>query len=134
MITLPRGLLPLLAFTLAAPGCVRRTITITSEPSGAIVWLNDREVGRTPVDVEFVYYGEYAVRLVKDGYEPMLTSGHAKAPVWDMAGPDLFAEVMPAELRSRVRWHYSLEPTVEDRPGLVDRAEGLRAEVQPDEE
>ncbi len=42
---------------LFAAGCVQRTITITSDPPGALVWLNDREIGRTPLDVNFVYYG-----------------------------------------------------------------------------
>ncbi|MFB3120043.1 MAG: PEGA domain-containing protein [Stenotrophomonas maltophilia] len=36
---------------------------ITSEPPGALVWLNDREIGRTPVDVDFEFYGRYDVRL-----------------------------------------------------------------------
>src|SRR5689334_12153842 len=63
-----------------ASGCVRRTLSITSDPPGALLWLNGREVGRTPVDVDFIYYGVYDVQLVKDGYEPLLSSGHADAP------------------------------------------------------
>ena len=59
-------------------GCVKRTIMVTSDPEGALVWLNEREVGRTPVEVEFLYYGTYDVRLVKDGYEPLLTKGEAE--------------------------------------------------------
>lgn len=48
-------------------GCVRRTITITSEPSGALVHLNDTEIGRTPVTVGFTHYGVYDVRLSHEG-------------------------------------------------------------------
>jgi hypothetical protein len=44
-------------------GCVERTISITSEPEGALVYLNDEEVGRTPVSVPFTFYGVYDVRL-----------------------------------------------------------------------
>jgi len=35
----------LLCLTMAAQGCVRRVIDITSDPPGARVWVNDREVG-----------------------------------------------------------------------------------------
>ena len=57
--------------------CVRRTIEITSEPEGALVWLNDREVGRTPCSIEFTHYGRYDVRLRRDGFEPISGFGDA---------------------------------------------------------
>ena len=47
-----------IAFALAAAvslpgltGCVQRTITVNSDPQGALVYLNDIEIGRTPVTV-----------------------------------------------------------------------------------
>ena len=115
-------------------GCVRRTITITSTPPGALVWLNDREVGRTPVDVDFTHYGTYDVRLVHDGYEPLLTVGKASPPWWDNVGPDFVAELIPAEVNARVDWHYDLEPLNDDPEALVDRARELRstAIVEPE--
>ena len=119
-----------------AGGCVKRTLQITSDPVGALVWVNDREIGRTPLELEFVYYGTYDVRLVKEGYESLLTTGDAKAPVWDFVGPDFVAELLPVELESRIEWHYTLDPrpgTPEaERAGLVDRASGLRAELAAD--
>ena len=110
----------------SAAGCVRRTLTITTEPSGALLWLNDREVGRTPVEVDFDYYGTYDVRLERDGYEPMMTSGKADAPWWDTVVLDLFAEAVPGTLKSHVRWHYVMQPVDEDRERLIDRARRLR--------
>src|SRR6202000_2421377 len=44
-------------------GCVERKITIGSAPAGAIVTLNDEEVGRTPVTVPFTWYGDYDIVL-----------------------------------------------------------------------
>ncbi len=107
-------------------GCVRRTISISSDPSGAMVWLNDREVGRTPVEVDFDHYGTYDVRLERDGYEPMMTSGKANAPWWDTVVLDLLAEAVPGTLTSRVEWHYVMQPVDDDRDGLIDRARQLR--------
>ena len=111
------------------PGCVQRTITITSDPPGALVWLNDREIGRTPLDVDFVYYGIYDVRLVREGYEPVMTSGKAKAPWWETIGLDLLAELAPMDLKSHVEWHYELEPLDDDLGALEQRARDLRSRV-----
>ena len=36
------------ATALLGTGCVERTIRVTSEPAGARVWLNDRDIGVTP--------------------------------------------------------------------------------------
>lgn len=119
------GLLLVVAFG-AASGCVRRTVTITTEPPGALVWLNDREVGRSPIEIDFDYYGTYDVRLERDGYEPMMTSGHASAPLWETVGLDLLAELTPITLRARIAWHYVLEPLDDDRETLVERARDLR--------
>ena len=112
------------------PGCVRRTITITSDPPGALVWLNDREVGRTPLDVDFLHYGDYDVRLVADGYEPLTTSGLAKPPWWDNVPLDLGAELLPTRLEHHVTWHYELDPLDEDVAALRERAEAMRAATQ----
>lgn len=110
-------------------GCVQRTISISSEPPGAMVWLNDREVGRTPVDVDFDYYGTYDVRLEHKDYEPLATSAKADAPWWDNVGIDLVVELVPATVHSRVEWHYVLEPVTDDRSALVQRAGELRSRL-----
>lgn len=105
-------------------GCVRRTIDITSEPSGAMVTLNDRQVGRTPVAVDFTYYGTYDVRLSLDGHEPLVTSAEATPPIWDNVPLDFVAEALPSRLDSVVTWHFVLEPERND--GLLERAEEFR--------
>lgn len=109
-------------------GCVRRTISVTTTPPGAIVFLNDLEVGRTPCDVEFVHYGVYDLRLRLEGYEPVVGSGRADAPVWDFIGADFFAEIAPAQLESRVEWHFDLEPSTRDAAALRERAQVMRAQ------
>ena len=118
-----------LAALVALNGCVRRTITITTEPEGTLVWLNEREVGRTPVEVDFKYYGTYDVRLEHRGYEPMMTSGRADPPWWDHIGLDLIAELTLVDIESRIEWHYVLEPLDDDHEALVNRARELRKEL-----
>ncbi len=125
----PRAIAAVLGLTvlgLLSTGCVRRVVSITSDPSGAMVSLNDREIGRTPCQAEFTYYGTYDVRLEKEGFEPLSTSADANAPWWDNMGPDVVAEAVPADLKSLNEWHFTLIPVLQDRAALVDRAKELR--------
>jgi hypothetical protein len=111
----------------AGTGCVRREIEVTSTPPGALLTLNGREMGRTPVTVDFTFDGTYDVRLRLDGYDPVVGSGQTHAPVWDFVGADLVAEVFPAELHRVDRWHFDLLPAAQAEVGLMDRANAARA-------
>lgn len=79
-------------------GCVERTITITSEPSGALVHLNDEEVGRTPLTVPFTFYGVYDVRLEMD---PVWMSTKDAAERLNVAPRRLDEMVTRKEIESR---------------------------------
>ncbi len=116
-------------------GCVRRTIAITSTPSDALVFVNDREVGRTPCEVDFLFYGEYDVRLKHEGYESIVGSGTASAPIWEFIGADLLVEVSPRDLESRVDWHFDFIPANNDPVDLLARARQMQvaARIEADE-
>ena len=129
-----RGL-ALLAITPVLGGCLERTVTITSEPAGALVILNDEEIGRTPVETGFRYFGVYDVRLQREGFEPIVTEKEAVAPIWEYPGLDLLAIAAPWRVKTHLKWHFDLEAVPE--PGtpeaeqseqeLFDRARSLRA-------
>ena len=112
-------------------GCVKRTISISSSPGGALVWVNDREVGRTPVVLEFVYYGEYDVRLEKNGQEPIMTSRWATSPAWDFPIVDIVGESF-SNKESNVRWHFEMTPRNDDPELLLRRANSARESVVGD--
>jgi len=57
-------------------GCVERRLTINTEPQGALVILNDEEIGESPVTVNFNWYGDYWVRIRKEGYETKTICSH----------------------------------------------------------
>ena len=44
-------------------GCVERKLVIGSSPEGALLQVNDVEIGRTPVTVPFKWYGDYDLRF-----------------------------------------------------------------------
>ncbi len=130
-------LLLLTAVCLLSVGCIQRTISITSEPAGALVYLNDEEVGRTPVVVPFTFYGVYDVRMEAQGYHPLWTRQKAKAPWWETPGIDLFAEAAPNG-KAELHWHFTMDvqPPAEDVDAdvLLDHAKQLRAAtMQADE-
>ena len=110
-------------------GCVERTIKITSEPPGALVYLNDEEVGRTPCRTEFTYYGTYDVRLVLDGYEPYLGPGEMDTPIHQWPAIDLVAEILPMKFSDTVEWHFDLRQVNDDPAAMLDRALQLRARM-----
>ncbi|MEL6499255.1 MAG: PEGA domain-containing protein [Planctomycetota bacterium] len=119
-----RGVWVLVLASLAG-GCLERTITVTSEPPGAIVTLNEVEIGRTPVTAAFTYFGVYDVRLRKDGYEPLVTQRETTTPIWEYPGIDLLAIMAPWRVKTAIEWGFELQPEVE--PGS---AEALEAEAE----
>lgn len=130
----------LLAVLAASAGCLQRRITITSDPPNAVVWLNDQEVGRTPVTTSFTFFGTYDIRLHLDGYEPLITSRDTGQPWYEYPPFDLLAEAIPLRIRTEVRWHFDLAPTPErslPRPvmeqELLERARRVRGEHIGDE-
>jgi hypothetical protein len=123
------GLLIGLAALTLAGGCVERTLKISSEPPGARVFLNDKEVGVTPAKVNFLWYGDYDVILRKEGYETLKANYVVKAPWYQLPPIDLIAECFVA---STIKDEHELPlyelspakpPAIKD---VVDRAVEIR--------
>ena len=110
---------------LLLPACVDRRITVTSDPPGARVWLNDTEIGRTPVQTGFKFYGVYDVRLELDGYEPIHEAREANAPIYEYPGLDLVTGLIPIDWESRVDWHFELTTRLEQTQSPQELEEGL---------
>ena len=110
---------------LLLPACVDRRISVTSDPPGARVWLNDTEIGRTPVQTGFKFYGVYDVRLELDGYEPIHEAREANAPIYEYPGLDLVTGLIPIDWESRVDWHFELSPRLERTQSPQELEEGL---------
>lgn len=120
-----------LLFLLFLNGCVERLITVKTEPSGAILWLNGEEVGATPVTVPFTWYGAYDVVIRKDGYETLKTAQDAHAPFYQWPGIDFVSEcLLPFTITDHHQWEFELttHAPVESQE-LIDRAKSLRDET-----
>jgi hypothetical protein len=114
---------------IATSGCVERTLTFTSSPPGALVYLNDQEIGRTPVTREFIWYGNYDVALRLDGYEALKTTQNVKAPIYQFIPIDLFAEMF--DVTDAHEYHFNMTPAHNPDPqALLLRAEQLKSQLQ----
>jgi len=117
-----------LLVAVTSTGCVRRTITITTEPPAALVFLNDQEVGRSAVTIDFLWYGDYDVIIRKESYQTLKTNWEIKAPWYQIIPFDFVAEVLwPGHLHDKHSRHFTLDPAeVPTQEELVKRAEEIR--------
>jgi hypothetical protein len=113
-----------------ASGCVKRKLTVTSEPSGALVTLNGQEAGRTPFTTDFRWYGFYDVEVRREGSKTLITRERIIAPWWQWVPFDLMAELVPGAT-DRQSMHFKLEPAdaKPDTKGLISRGLDFRAQT-----
>ena len=113
-------------------GCVQRRMMIRSNPPEALVYVDDYEIGTTPVSHSFTYYGTRRIRLVKDGYETLTVMQPIPMPWYQIPPLDFFFEnLMPGELRDYRTLNYQLRPQMVVPPDeLLGRAEALRGHAQ----
>ena len=109
-------------------GCVERQLTIHTKPAGALVTLNDEEIGVSPVTVAFNWYGDYNVRLSKAGFETLRTHRKLKAPYYDAFPLDFFAETLwPGRIVDSYEWTFELAATEPvQREKLIQDARQLK--------
>ena len=126
-----------LAAALWAAGCgVERTLLVRSEPSGALVYLNGEEVGRTPMRKTFLWYGTYDVQVRKEGYVTRDDEPRVWAPWWQLPPIDLLAELVPLKLQDNHVVGYRLEPVTEqqtDPAKVIERGVAMRKKLRSSE-
>jgi hypothetical protein len=109
-------------------GCVERTLTVQSDPPGALVFMNDQEVGRTPLTRRFIWYGYYDVQVRKEGYQTLNTTTSIIAPWWQWVPFDFVAELLPLRLEDSHLVSYTLKRLSNvqiDPESIVDRGQVL---------
>jgi len=113
---------------LVATGCVQRRMTIRSNPPGALVYVDDYQLGTTPVSHDFVYYGTRKIRLVKDGYETLTVRQPFPVPWYEIFPLDFVTEnLIPWEIRDERVVELAMQPAASTPPELVvSRAEQVR--------
>lgn len=118
---------------IAHSGCVQRRLMIRSNPPGALVYVDDYQVGTTPVATNFTYYGTRKIRLVMSGYETLTVMQPIPAPWYEFPGLDFVSEnLVPGEIRDERVVEFQLKPQmIVPSPQLLGRAENLRHGASP---
>jgi len=108
---------------------VERTLKIETRPPGALVLVNDEEVGVSPVKFAFTWYGDYDIVVRKTGYQTLQTHHRVHAPWFQWPPIDLITETL---LPVMIRDEHALPPlelTPSQTPPVaevVERATELR--------
>ena len=115
-------------------GCVRRKMTIMSNPPGATVYLDGNDIGRTPLSTNFDHYGKREFRIVKQGYETKTELKSIRAPWYQWVGFDFVSEVLlPGKLTDHKAYEFDLQPErVASSSEIAARAEEFRQTAHAD--
>ncbi|HBU38272.1 MAG TPA: hypothetical protein DEB70_10780 [Planctomycetaceae bacterium] len=117
---------------LVSIGCVQRRMTVRSNPPGALVYVDDYQIGTTPVSTDFVYYGTRKIRLIKDGYDTLTVQQPFPVPWYEIFPLDFVTEnLWPWEIRDERVVDLAMVPagtvpaeTVVSRAELARRSAG----------
>jgi len=121
-------------FLFFAGGCIERTVSINTEPPAASVFLNDQEVGKSPVRVPFTWYGDYDIVIRKPGHKTIHTNHRIRTPWYQYPLIDIVAECMvPFTIHDdRVLETYVLDAyEAPEKEVLLGRAEEMRGLAVP---
>ena len=112
-------------------GCVERQLTINTHPQGALVALNDEEIGTSPVTVSFNWYGDYNVAIRKEGFETLKTHRKLKGPWYDQFPFDFFAQILnPKRIVDCYEWTFELKERQQPkREELIRNADELKKQL-----
>lgn len=122
------GQLIVLSAVALMTGCVERRFVIESNPPSAQVLINGRPASFAPVDSSFVYYGEYDITLIKDGYETLHVREKVRTPWYQYFPIDFITEnLIPWKITDVRRLRYNMQPLKPVRTeNVLNRAQGLR--------
>ncbi|MCD0462180.1 PEGA domain-containing protein [Roseiconus lacunae] len=118
--------------TLLCTGCVRRRMTVRTNPPGAMVSVDNQVIGSSPAATPFTYYATREFRIEADGYETETIRRRFNPPWYQWPGIDFITETLwPGELRDERIIDVTLRPRVQPPDEeVISRAEGLRNQTR----
>src|SRR3954470_2225274 len=117
--------------TLPAHAIVRRRLNVNSNPQGALVYVDNQQIGTTPCSVDFTYYGTREIRLIKAGFETLTVNQPIPAPWYQYTPIDFVAEnLVTTKIRDNRTVSFNLAPQlIIPTQELINRADQLRQET-----
>ncbi len=133
--------LVLVATVFVFSGCVTRSITVKTNPSNALVYIDNELIGESPVTTPFTFYGTRKIMIERKDEDGVLTHERTivfekiKAPVYEIFPLDFFSElVWPFKIKDDQVLSYNLvelDPlSIKERQAkMLKNAEELRQRV-----
>ncbi len=121
----------LLTLTIGLSGCVRRRLTVRTNPPGAMVYVDRQLIGPSPASTSFTYYGTRHIEVVGDGYRTEKILRTINPPWYQIPPFDLIAETLwPWELRDqRVIDVTMVQEGATATEDVIARADDLRTQA-----
>ena len=92
-------------------GCLSKTITVTSTPPGAILSINDVEIGKTPTTTDWHGGGTYRFELKHKSYQPVDEHIKIKYRWYSYPIIDMGADFMTTKnINDHRQWHFDMQP------------------------
>jgi hypothetical protein len=118
----------------AGSGCVSRRLTVVSDPPGALVEIDGRRLGVTPVSMDFTYYGTRNITLSKPGFQTLTVEQPQRTPWYQIFPFEFFSDNFAlTHLTDRHVFNYRLVPSSpqsEDPGTLIERGRNFRSQAQ----
>lgn len=118
----------LLLLTFIQTGCVHRRVTINSNPQGALVRVDGKDIGYTPASFDYTWYGTREVQLLKDGFETRTQMIRIQAPWYQRFPLDFFSDnFLGTHVRDHRRFDLQMRPRQPDvSSDVIERGRSLR--------
>ena len=112
-------------------GCVHRRVTINSNPAGALVRIDGKDVGYTPASIDYTWYGTREVQLLKDGYETQTQLINIAPPWYQRVPLDFLSDnFLGTHIRDQRRFDLQMQPKRPDvSSDVIQRGRSLRSEA-----
>jgi hypothetical protein len=120
----------LVFLVLANSGCLRRRMTIRTNPPGAQVYVDRQLIGTSPASSSFTYYGTRHIEVVADGYRTEKVLRKLNPPWYQIPPLDFISETLwPGEIRDERIIDITLTPEQSIAPEELI-ASGTRLRLQ----
>ena len=115
----------------ACTGCVRRRLTVRTNPPGAMVYVDRQLIGPSPASTSVTYYGTRHIEVVGDGYRTEKVLRTFNPPWYQIPPLDFVSETLwPWEVRDQRVVDITMIPDPQvPSEELIARADTMRTQV-----
>ncbi|MCP4254315.1 MAG: PEGA domain-containing protein [Candidatus Scalindua sp.] len=107
----------LVAAVFAFSGCVTRSITVKTNPSNALVYIDDKLIGESPVTIPFTFYGTRKIMIERKDEDGALT--HKRTIVYEKIKTPT-CQIFPLDFFSELLWPFEIKDDQVLSYNLVD--------------